>query len=88
MNPLQQQTPMQLLNVVADQALTSSLAKYISEVQLACQAHCEAEIERSSDENQALSDDSTRALERQCNKQCAKKFIKSFTLYNQMLKQQ
>lgn len=78
---------MQLLSVVSDQALTASLSRYIFEAQLACQAHCESEIAQGNEENAQLSEDSTRALEKQCNKQCGKKFIKSLMLYNKSMKE-
>jgi hypothetical protein len=81
------QSPMQLLSVVSDQALTNSLSRYIFEAQMACQSHCETQIAQGAEENQLLSEESSRALEKQCNKQCSKKFIKSLMLYNKMMKE-
>jgi hypothetical protein len=42
---------MQLLDVVADQALMSSLSRFVFETQMACQAYCESEAARSTEEN-------------------------------------
>lgn len=39
-----------------------------------------------SEATQNLSQESARALEKQCNKQCTKKFIKSYMLYSKMMK--
>jgi hypothetical protein len=85
---------MQLLDMVSDQALTSSLAKYTFEAQMSCQAYCESEIIKTTSgapqDTQAiqnLSTESARALEKQCNKQCVKKFFKSYMLYNKLIKQ-
>ena len=80
------QSPMQLLDMVADQGLTSSLAKYTFESQMACIGFCERQILEGKKENEQLSIESTKALEKQCNKQCLKKFLKSYTLFNKMMK--
>lgn len=84
--------PMRLLDLVADQALSSSLAKFTMEAQITCQSFCENEMRKTSsgetpsELNQNLSQESARALEKQCNKQCIKKFIKSYMLYNKIMK--
>jgi hypothetical protein len=82
---------MRLLDLVADQALSSSLAKFTMEAQITCQSFCETEMRKTtgdspSELNQNLSQESARALEKQCNKQCIKKFIKSYMLYNKIMK--
>lgn len=76
------QSPASLLDIVADQALSSALAKFSFESQMACQSFCERQIEEGKTENDQLSQESTRALEKQCNKQCIKKFFKSYLLFN------
>lgn len=78
-------SPMQLLDLAADQAFSKSLARYTFESQMACQAYCEREIDQGIQENKQLSDESSRALEKQCNKQCTKKFIKSYTMFNNLV---
>ena len=77
---------MQLLDMVSDQALSTSLAKFSFESQIACQSYCERLA--SEEENDQLSQESANALEKQCNKHCLKKFFKSYMLYNKMLKDQ
>ena len=84
---------MMLLNVVADQAFSSAMARFSFEAQMSCQSFCETEMRKNSDgvekgdqAMQNLSQESSRALEKQCNKQCIKKFIKSYMMYNKMMK--
>ena len=86
MEGINKQSPMQLLDMVADQGLTSSLAKYTFEAQMACMSYCETQLQEGKKENEQLSIESAKALEKQCNKQCLKKFLKSYTLYNKMMK--
>lgn len=79
---------MQLLDMVADQGLSSSLARYTFETQMSCMTYCEGQLVEGKRENEQLSIESTKALEKQCNKQCLKKFLKSYTMYNRMMKDQ
>ena len=43
---------MHLLDMVADQALASSLAKYTFESQMACMTFCEGEVSQGKKENE------------------------------------
>lgn len=96
-----------LLDMVADQSLSASLAKFTFESQFACQTFCESQMKESGDQQPVLpigagaggaaiqgggqqsqlSQESQKALEKQCNKQCLKKFFKSYMLYNRMMKE-
>jgi len=53
---------------------------------MACIGFCETQVVEGRKENEQLSIESTKALEKQCNKQCLKKFLKSYTMYNKMMK--
>jgi hypothetical protein len=80
-------SPMKLLDMVSDQALTTGLARYSHESQMACQSYCQQQVHEGKQENDQLSQESARALEKQCNKQCVKKFFKSYMLFNRLMKE-
>eukprot|EP00347_Sterkiella_histriomuscorum_P021065 403335400 len=82
-NPLLATSPQQLLDRVSDEQLSTQLSRFSSETQLHCQTHCQRQTEQGLNENQTLTDDSVKALERQCNKSCIKKLFKAYHMYNQ-----
>ena len=52
-------------------------------------SQCERMMEEGAgkDKDQEISVESARALEKQCNKQCFKKYLKTFVMYNNMMKE-
>jgi hypothetical protein len=72
--------------MVADEALNSQIAVYAGEAQMTCQFYCEQQLKEERNQNLQLTDDSSVALEKQCNKLCIKKFFNAYKIHQKRAK--
>ena len=71
-------SPQELLERVADEQTALSVAKFSADSQQYCQNHCQKQGEEAYKEDDSLSEESLKAIERQCNKLCIRKFFKAY----------